>query len=123
MAQGMDKPIIIGKTSTGDRYIELALSGGEGETGKSGSGASESSRQSSKGGASGRIYLTGDKADAARAEQYLNYINYGGKKVNDLGTLIQIIDNAPKLDFDSRWANLRSGQSLVGPNGKTYIKK
>ncbi len=123
MAQGMDKPVIIGKTSTGDRYIELALSGGEGETGKSGSGASESSRQSSKGGASGRIYLTGDKADAARAEQYLNYINYGGKKVNDLGTLIQIIDNAPKLDFDSRWAKLRSGQKLVGPNGKTYIKK
>ena len=129
MAQGMDKPVIMGRTATGERYLELALSGGEGETGKSGSGVGESSRQSSKGGASGRIYLTGDKADAARAEQYLNYISYKGKKVNSLETLVQIIDNAGKSnkisqsDFNSKWAKLKSGQSLVGPDGKKYTKK
>lgn len=30
---------------------------------------------------------------------------------------------APASDFDSQWAKLKSGQSLVGPDGKTYTKK
>lgn len=135
MAQGMDRPVIMGKTAEGNRYIELALSGGEGESGKTGAGISESSKQSSKGGASGRIYLTGtgkvgdQEADVARAEQYLQYIRYKGKKVNSVEQLINIIDAAggsnktTKSDFNSKWAKLKSGQSLVGPNGVTYTKK
>lgn len=135
MAQGMDRPVIMGKTAEGNRYIELALSGGEGESGKTGAGIIESSKQSSKGGASGRIYLTGtgkvgdQEADVARAEQYLQYIRYKGKKVNSVEQLINIIDAAggsnktTKSDFNSKWAKLKSGQSLVGPNGVTYTKK
>lgn len=30
---------------------------------------------------------------------------------------------APADDFDAKWARLQSGQSLVGPDGKTYTKK
>jgi len=29
----------------------------------------------------------------------------------------------PAGDFDAKWAKLKSGQSLVGPDGKTYTKK
>jgi hypothetical protein len=29
----------------------------------------------------------------------------------------------PATDFNTRWATLKSGQSLVGPDGKTYTKK
>jgi hypothetical protein len=135
MAQGMDRPVIMGKTAEGNRYIELALSGGEGESGKTGSGVSSSTKQSSKGGASGRIYLTGtgkvgdQEADVARAEQYLQYIRYKGKQVDSVEQLINIIDGAggsnktTKSDFNSKWAKLKSGQSLVGPNGVTYTKK
>lgn len=98
MISGMDRPVIIGKDGDGSRYIQLALSGGEGESGRTGAGVSESSKQSSKGGASGKIYLTGtgkDKeADAARAQQYLEFIRFKGNPVNSLEELISIIDNA-----------------------------
>lgn len=29
----------------------------------------------------------------------------------------------PASDFDTKWATLKSGQSLIGPDGKTYTKK
>lgn len=49
------------------------------------------------------------------AMRYVNSISGGGNTSSNKTT--------SQSDFNSKWAKLKSGQSLVGPDGQTYIKK
>jgi hypothetical protein len=58
-----------------------------------------------------------------------------GKKVRSLDEAMRYVNSISggttpssnkaisQSDFNSKWAKLKSGQSLVGPDGQTYIKK
>ena len=49
------------------------------------------------------------------AMRYVNSISGGGNTSSNKAM--------SQSDFNSKWAKLKSGQSLVGPDGQTYIKK
>lgn len=51
----------------------------------------------------------------SEAKQYANSVSRGN--VSSSNKAIS------QSDFNSKWAKLKSGQSLVGPDGQTYIKK
>ena len=51
----------------------------------------------------------------SEAKQYANSVGRGSSSSNN--------KTISQSDFNSKWAKLKSGQSLVGPDGQTYIKK
>lgn len=96
---------------------------------------------STKGSSVRYVWLNGEGANVTNGEilasniKDLNGVNYNS--VDDLITDIKTKDpkgmffsntskgkgTSSQGDFNSKWAKLKSGQSLVGPDGKTYTKK